>query len=181
MDSRAVMNTLSKLNNADDAVALSMILPLIERAPTIAKRVSQHRPFVNHHALCDTILNELLKLDEEESLRLFRAHSELAPDQPLSMTNASQQEQARLDLTSKHSQHRAYLSTLNGQYQEKFGFPFIVALANHANIESVIQNFEMRLACNRETEIQRAIEEIHAVSTARVEKAFNVNDVNTAK
>ena len=167
------MNTLSKLNNANDDLAVSMISPLIERAPDIAEKVSKYRPFENSHALCDAILSELLKLDEEESLTLFRAHPELAPNKPLSMTSASQKEQGRLDLTSQHNQHRTHLFTLNTQYQEKFGFPFIIALANHANMESVIRSFETRLTSNRDSEIKNAIKQIHDVSSARVHALFN--------
>ncbi|MEO9275160.1 2-oxo-4-hydroxy-4-carboxy-5-ureidoimidazoline decarboxylase [Marinomonas sp. 5E14-1] len=172
------MNTLSKLNDADDDLALSMILPLIERAPIVAKRVSEHRPFADDKALCDAILHELRKLNEEESLALFRAHPELAPNQPHLMTEASQQEQARHGLTSQDSQYREKLSSLNDQYQEKFGFPFIVALACHEDMGSVIQSFEMRLADSREAEVQRAIEQIHAVSSARVQTLSSVGNTN---
>ncbi|ETX11182.1 hypothetical protein MUS1_12340 [Marinomonas ushuaiensis DSM 15871] len=175
------MNTLSKLNNAGDDLAVSMISPLIERAPHIAEKVSKHRPFADSHALCDAILCELLKLNEEESLTLFRAHPELAPNKSLSMTSASQQEQGRFDLTSQHNEHRTHLVTLNAQYQEKFGFPFIVALARHTNMESVIKNFETRLAGNRASEMKNAIEQIHAVSAARIKIFLSIDDTTSPK
>lgn len=172
------MNNLSELNSADDDQAIRLVSPLIERAPNIARQVAQRRPFASPEQLCDAIYSELFKLNEEELLLLFRAHPELAPDNPLSMTDASQLEQGRLDFTSPRNRFREELRALNAQYQEKFGFPFVIALVQHANIESVMKAFEMRLASDRMSEIQRTIEQIYAVSQARVQARFSVNNAN---
>ena len=175
------MNNLSKLNNADDDQAIGLILPLIERAPNIARQVAQHRPFASPEQICEAIYSELFKLSEKELLLLFRAHPELAPDNPLSMTDASQLEQGRLDLMSPRNPFRDKLTALNAQYQAKFGFPFVIALVQHANIESVMKEFEMRLASDRASEISRTIGQIFAVSQARVQALFGLNNANNTQ
>jgi OHCU decarboxylase len=146
--------------------------PLIERAPEIARRVAARRPFMSANDLRQAIRSELLKLSEAERVSLFRAHPELAPENPLSMTSASQSEQGRLSLTSGGNEHRARLGELNALYRAKFGFPFITALVRHVRIDGVLKEFEERLSADRESEIERALSQIAEVSSSRVSAAF---------
>lgn len=166
------MDRLGELNAADDARALALVSPLIERAPHVARKVAQARPFANVEALGLAIRRELLGLDEAERVALFRTHPELAPDDPLSMTRESQGEQGRLDLTSAGNSHRARLAELNAAYRARFGFPFIIALVRHADMASVLAEFERRLAADRAAEIETALEEVATVSLSRLRAAF---------
>jgi len=166
------MDKLSALNQADEDRAVLLLEPLIERAPEIARRVAGHRPFGGTDDIRKAIRSELLCLSEAERVSLFRAHPELAPDNPLSMTRASQAEQGRLSLTSDTNEHRARLDELNAQCRSKFGFPFITALVRHPDMNSVLEEFEARLSADRESEIERALEQISTVSSSRVTAAF---------
>lgn len=166
------MDKLSEFNHADEDQAVALLEPLIERAPQIARRVVGRRPFTSPDDLRHAIRSELLDLNEEERVRLFRAHPELAPENPLSMTNASQAEQGRLYLTSGTNEYRARLGELNARYRAKFGFPFITALVRHQDMDSVLEEFETRLAADRASEIEQTIDQISAVSSSRVSAAF---------
>ncbi len=166
------MDKLSELNCADEERAISLLEPIIERAPEIAKRVARNRPFKSTDDLRQSIRSELLHLSEEERVQLFRAHPELAPENPLSMTPASQTEQGRLNLTSDKNEFRERLTELNARYHGKFGFPFITALVCHDDMESVLSEFETRLSADREVEIEQALDQIAAVSSSRVCQAF---------
>ncbi|SDD52173.1 2-oxo-4-hydroxy-4-carboxy-5-ureidoimidazoline decarboxylase [Ruegeria marina] len=166
------MATLDDLNRADDQTAFGYVSPLIERAPDIARRVAARRPFANLEALSSAIQDELSNLNEAESIALFREHPELAPENPLSMTAESQNEQGRMDLTCLQSEYRETLASMNSEYQKKFGFPFITALVRHPNMESVLDEFRDRLNAERDAEIRSAIEQVAAVSAARVRKTF---------
>ena len=169
------MNRLSELNSANEEQAVTMVTPLIERAPEIARRVAGRRPFQSSGQLCSAIRSELLKLSEDEQIVLFRAHPELAPENPLAMTGESQSEQGRLDLTSDENEHRTRLDKLNAAYRDKFGFPFVTALVRHPNIESVLTEFEQRLSGDRMSEIQQAIEQIVVVCSSRVQASFGAD------
>lgn len=175
------MDKLNELNRADDDRAVSLLEPLIERAPEIATRVAGHRPFRSADDLRRAIRGELVNLDEAARLRLFRAHPELAPENPLVMTGASQSEQGRLQLTRGRNKYRARLDDLNARYRAKFGFPFITALVRHADMESVLAEFEARLASDRRSEIERTIDQISAVSAARVSAAFGDEDAEETR
>lgn len=166
------MDRLAELNSADEDRAVAILEPLIERAPRIARRVARHRPFPNTEGLCEAIRTELRELDENDKIQLFRAHPELAPENPLSMTHSSQSEQGRLNLTSSLSKYQARLADLNARYSARFGFPFITALVLHKDIDSVLTEFESRLQSSRDQEIQQAVAQICQVSSSRVAKAF---------
>ncbi len=170
------MSRLKELNCADEEHAITLVAPLIERAPEIAKRVARRRPFHRPDDLLQVIRSELQGLGETERIDLFRAHPELAPENPLAMTSESQSEQGRLNLTSEESEYRTRLLDLNARYREKFGFPFITALVRHRNISSVLSEFEVRLANDRKSEIQQAIEQIALVSSSRVQASFGSSE-----
>lgn len=163
------MDKLEELNCADEERAILMLEPLIERAPTIARDVARRRPFVSADDLRQAIRRELLDLNEEERVRLFQAHPELAPMNPLSMTSESQTEQGRLNLTADTNKFKARLDQLNERYRDKFGFPFVIALVRHQDMSSVFTEFETRLSADRETEIEQALEQVATVSSSRVD------------
>jgi 2-oxo-4-hydroxy-4-carboxy-5-ureidoimidazoline decarboxylase len=172
------VSRLGELNRADEERAVVIIEPLIERAPVIAQRVARHRPFISSDDLRKAIRSELLGLNKEERVRLFRAHLELAPMNPLSMTGASQSEQGRLNLNSDKNEYRARLDELNTRYRDKFGFPFITALVRHKDMDSVLSEFEMRLAADLESEIERALEQVATVSSSRVKTVFECSGLD---
>jgi OHCU decarboxylase len=166
------MDKFAELNRADEEQAVLLLAPLIERAPMIARRVAKRRPFKTIDDIQKAIRRELLGLNEEERVLLFRAHPELAPTNPLSMTSASQSEQGRLSLTSGTNNFRAQLDELNARYRSKFGFPFITALVRHKGMDSVLAEFETRLSADRESEIEQALEQVAIVSSSRVQAVF---------
>lgn len=170
------MDKLEEINRADTDRAILVLLPFIERAPLIAQRVAVLRPFDSAEALGNAIRDELFGLNEEERLQLFRAHPELAPVNPLSMTEESQSEQGRLNLTSKDSEFKMRLDELNSRYRDKFGFPFITALVRHKNMESVFAEFETRLESDYRSELDLALEQVAAVSLSRVRTALDDGD-----
>ncbi len=174
------MEGLSELNCAGEERAVALIAPLIERAPEIARRVARRRPFQSPDDLIHAIRSELLLLGEAERIDLFRAHPELAPENPLAMTRESQSEQWRLNLTLRENEYRARLSDLNTRYREKYGFPFITALVRHPDIDSVLTEFEARLTSDRKSEIQQAIDQIAIVSSSRVRASFGSRDTRTS-
>ncbi|OED49010.1 OHCU decarboxylase [Rhodobacteraceae bacterium (ex Bugula neritina AB1)] len=169
------MASLHDLNTGDVNSVVRLLEPLIERAPYIAAKVADKRPFLSCEDLIEAIGHELHHLDLEQKIALFQAHPELAPDNPLTMTKASQGEQGRLGLTDETSSFKQQLDTLNAQYTKTHGFPFITALVRHQNMESVLQEFKARLQETTEAETRRALIEIATVSSERVRRTFDAS------
>ena len=174
------MNGLEEINRASDDHAVVLLTPLIERAPHIARRVARRRPFSNVGHLCCAIRAELIALNETARVALFRSHPQLAPRNPLTMTQESQAEQARLRLTAEDNAFQSRLAAMNARYAEKFGFPFITALARHRDMASVMAEFEARMSADRDSEIDAAIEQIAAVSASRAAAALGLREAESS-
>ncbi|MEP4380222.1 MAG: 2-oxo-4-hydroxy-4-carboxy-5-ureidoimidazoline decarboxylase [Alphaproteobacteria bacterium] len=163
---------LEELNSADDERAVALVGPLIERAPEIAAAVARLRPFDSKDDLVQGIRDELRKLNATARVELFNAHPELAPENPLAMTDMSQAEQGRMDLTGDDNAYRARITDLNTRYRAKFAFPFITALVRHSDMESVLTEFEGRLANDHQEELENALEQVIMVSASRARALF---------
>ncbi|WP_159086965.1 2-oxo-4-hydroxy-4-carboxy-5-ureidoimidazoline decarboxylase [Loktanella sp. Alg231-35] len=166
------MTSIAQIDISDDKTAQAYILPLIERSPDIAERVAAQRPFRTATKLAAVIQKELVRLGDDETIQLFCAHPELAPDNPSAMTAESQSEQGRLNLTDSVGDERNRISELNVSYREKFGFPFITAVFRHEDMASVLAEFEDRLTGDKSTEIKTALDHIIAIMRSRVENSF---------
>ena len=86
------------------------------------------------------------------------------------MTDASTGEQGRLGLNALTRAELDRVGDINGRYREKFGFPVIVALARHADRDSVIAEMERRIANDPDTEIANALEQIGHIVRGRLER-----------
>jgi len=84
------------------------------------------------------------------------------------MTQASQDEQARLSLGQPPAALRAELAALNQRYRDRHGFPFIIALHAAADLETVLARFRESLERDTAAETTRALGEVASVARARL-------------
>ena len=168
---------IGALNRAEDAQALEMLNPVIERSPWLAKRILAQRPFPDSATLAAALQQIILGLSDAEQLLLLRAHPELAPRAPGSMTDASRREQGRLSLARPEPARAHQLAALNRAYAARFGFPFIIALHALSDMDSVIAQFEGRLQNTPTDERARALAEVVSVVHARLAR---VSDTGSA-
>lgn len=159
---------IDALNRGALAETARLLEPILERSPWLAQRVAAARPFADLHDLAARIETEIGALSGEDRLRLLRAHPELAPNAPLQMTQASQDEQARLSLGQPPADLRAELTELNRRYRDRHGFPFIIALHAAADLETVLARFRDSLDRDTDAEIARALGEVVSVARARL-------------
>ncbi|MBW8812748.1 MAG: 2-oxo-4-hydroxy-4-carboxy-5-ureidoimidazoline decarboxylase [Caulobacterales bacterium] len=101
----------------------------------------------------------------EMKLALIRAHPELAGR--ARMADASVREQAGAGLDQCSPQEFAAFQRLNGAYNARFGFPFIVAVKGMSRAD-ILAAFEARLANDPETEFEAAMEQIHRIAGFRL-------------
>ena len=106
---------------------------------------------------------------EDRQLALLRAHPDLggraAVRGELTAESTAEQKGAGLDQCSP--EEFTELQTLNTAYQEKFGFPFIIAVRG-LNRADILENFRRRLAHSRTQEFQTALEEVHKIALLRL-------------
>lgn len=152
---------------------------IIERSDWLAARAVTARPFADAAALALWLEGEVTGLPRQDAIFLLRAHPDLAPAAPTEMTRASQREQARLQLLDPTPELAGTLTRLNAAYRDKHGFPFIIALHAHPDMDAVLAQFESRLAADTNQELSRALAEVVSVMKARLARL--TGDTNGAQ
>ncbi|MDP1729716.1 MAG: allantoinase PuuE [Devosia sp.] len=107
--------------------------------------------------------------DEEERLGVLQAHPNLAGKlaEAERLTDASAEEQASAGLDALTDAERQRFTELNDSYQEKFGFPFIIAVRDHAK-SAILKAFEKRLDSDRDTEFATACRQVERIAELRL-------------
>jgi OHCU decarboxylase len=108
--------------------------------------------------------------DDDSKLALIRAHPDLAGRAAVAgdLTAASRSEQAGAGLDRCSPEEFRRFHELNDAYKEKFGFPFILAVAGKTR-QDILAAFEARLGNDRETEFRTALAEIDKIARLRLE------------
>ncbi|MDB5433178.1 MAG: hypothetical protein JWP35_4294 [Caulobacter sp.] len=105
----------------------------------------------------------------EQRLALIRAHPELAGRAAIAgdMAEASKKEQSGAGLDQCTPDEFADFQRLNGAYNARFGFPFIIAVKGHDRA-SILSEFRRRLDNDPQTEFDTAIDQIHRIAGFRL-------------
>jgi len=106
----------------------------------------------------------------ERQLALIRAHPDLAGKAQIAgeLTAESTTEQARAGLDQCSAEEYERFQSLNSDYHEKFGFPFVMAVRDSSRAE-ILAAFESRLSNDQGTEFETALAEIHKIARLRLE------------
>ena len=120
------------------------------------------------HQILSAVVNAASK---DEKLALLRAHPDLADRLAITenMTQASLSEQASADLTNCSSQESDLFQTLNTQYKQKFGFPFILAVRGYNRAE-ILEIFKKRRHNDTNAEFATALEQVHLIAYLRLKE-----------
>jgi N-carbamoyl-L-amino-acid hydrolase len=103
---------------------------IYEHSPWVAEATWPKRPFASLAALKHALAQVVREAPPQAQLALIRAHPELAGKAMVarSLTAESANEQGTAGLTHCSAQEFETLQRLNAAYNEKFGFPFILAV-----------------------------------------------------
>ncbi|MGB3309892.1 MAG: 2-oxo-4-hydroxy-4-carboxy-5-ureidoimidazoline decarboxylase [Nodosilinea sp.] len=158
--------TLNQLNamTKDDFVAA--IGSAFEDTPSIMAQVWPQRPFGSLIDLHQRLVKIVQAMTAEDKLALIKAHPDLGTR--VAMTEASVAEQSRARLSNLSPEEYHQFQTLNQQYKDKFGFPFILAVAGHTKT-SILENFTNRLCNSTDAEIATALQEIEKIALFRLD------------
>jgi OHCU decarboxylase len=168
MNGRLVFPALDALDRPAFVAALGDVF---EHSPWVAEQSWERRPFGSVAALHRAMVAVMRGAGRERQLALIRAHPELggAAAQRGGVTAASRREQASAGLGDAGADALAELRRLNEQYQQKFGFPFVLAVARRSKPE-ILAIFKERLGHAPEEEFARALDEIARIAELRLEK-----------
>lgn len=157
--------SLDQLNQMSAAEFVQALGPAFEETPTIAAQVWPQRPFASVDELHQRMVAMVRAMTPAEQLALIKAHPDLG--KRAAMAEASVAEQSQAGLTSLSPEEFERFQSLNQQYQDAFGFPFILAVAGHTKA-SILENFAQRLTHTPEVEMARALAEIEQIARLRL-------------
>jgi len=160
---------LENLNRMDESTFVSAFGAVYEHSPWVAQEAWQHRPFLSLDALHSVMDSVVLEAGHLRQLNLIKAHPELAGRLAYSgqLTAESRSEQGQAGLTSLSKNLTIRMLELNGAYQQKFGFPFIICVRLN-NVATILAAMEERLQNSRETEFETALHEISKIAKLRL-------------
>ncbi|MGE0098450.1 MAG: 2-oxo-4-hydroxy-4-carboxy-5-ureidoimidazoline decarboxylase [Hydrogenophaga sp.] len=159
----------------DETAFRALLGPVVEHSPWVAQRAWSAHPFADHEQLYRAMAGVILAASEGEQRALLCSHPELAGREARAgtMTADSQSEQGRLGLLALDAPTVQRIETLNSQYRERFGFPFIAALRLHATLASVLQDFDERLRHDGAAERSEALRQVCEVMRGRLNQAVS--------
>jgi len=161
--------TLQELNVLNESEFVTLIGPIFEASPWIAKRTWPNRPFHDLDSLHGSLGQSMHKAKKEEKLALIRAHPDLAgrAARQGSLTPESTAEQAGAGLDQLTDEEIASFSLMNQEYRARFGFPFVVCVGEHTK-ESILTSFAARLENTKERETETALAEVCKIARLRL-------------
>lgn len=164
---KLTLETLSNMSQADFVATLGDVF---EHSPWVAERAWTSRPFDSIDALHATMVAAVDAASKEEQTALIRAHPELAGKEAKAgtLTRASTGEQKGAGLDQCTAEELARLHGLNAAYQERFGFPFIIAVKGR-NRHQIMDAVEERLANDMDTEFRTCLDQIAQIGRFRLD------------
>lgn len=161
--------SLAKLNTCTVEEFTDLLGDVFENASFLVRRAAGARPFADLSALHQAMMLQVDALPEAEVVAFLSGHPELAGAEARegTMTAHSTAEQGRLNLGGLPDDEAERWRALNERYRLRFGFPFIVRIAEHDYV-SLQNTFMQRLTNDRDQELRLALSEIAKISRHRL-------------
>ena len=167
--------TVMQLSQMDQAAFVAALEGIFEHSPWVAEHAWVRRPFANREALLGTVVGAMQAAPRNAQLALIRAHPELAGKAAVrgELTAESTREQAGAGLAACSPEEFELIQALNGAYNAKFGFPFIIAVRGLGRAD-IIAAMERRLGHDPEAEFAEALRQIARIAALRLEERVAV-------
>jgi allantoate deiminase/N-carbamoyl-L-amino-acid hydrolase len=168
------MIALDRLNALPAAEFAAALAGIFEHSAWVAERAAPRRPFTStldlHAALCAVVA----EATADAQLALIRAHPQLAGRAAVrgALTAESSREQQGAGLDACSPEEFKRLHELNDVYNDKFGFPFILAVRG-LDRASIIAAFAQRIDNEAGSERRVALEQIGRIAAFRLAAAVS--------
>ncbi len=159
--------TLAQINSLGREQFVQKLGGIYEHSPWVAESVWPKQPFHSRDALRESMRAAVENSGRDSRLALLLAHPDLGTRARIGEVSAREQKGAGLDQLSEDEDE--ILLTLNRQYRDKFGFPFIYAV-HGSDRNDVLIAFGIRLTSDVEDEFAQALFEVHRIAAFRLEE-----------
>ncbi len=142
-------------------------LNLFENAGPLLERLRSEQPFATCAALLQRAREIVNELSEAEQIAVINAHPRIG-ERPDKVSSLSFREQG-YDRDTTPPEVFLRLANLNEEYEQKFGFRFVV-FVNRRPKEAIVPVLEARLRGSRDDERRTALREILAIAEDRLKR-----------
>jgi 2-oxo-4-hydroxy-4-carboxy-5-ureidoimidazoline decarboxylase len=157
--------SIDELNSLDLDDFVTALGHVFESTPSLAVVAWRERPFADRAAVVRAFMAAADDLDEEGVLVLLRSHPELAATGPLTIESTDEQRSA--GLSDLDDEMRSRIRRANDRYQDRFGFPFIVAVRGLGPAEIALALAE-RLGHDEVQERAIALAQVKRIAELRI-------------
>ena len=169
------MNPILRAWNAADREAATSTLLSCCAAERWALALEAQRPFASEDVLFAFSDRVWETMQVDDWMQAFRAHPRIGErkmhDATAQSKQWSNQEQSAVD--QAHAEILAELTAGNRQYEEQFGFTYIVC-ATGKSAEEMLQILLRRLSSDRDAELREAAEQQRQITQIRLRKWLQV-------
>ncbi|GGP24084.1 2-oxo-4-hydroxy-4-carboxy-5-ureidoimidazoline decarboxylase [Silvimonas iriomotensis] len=165
----ATLYTLAGLSTFSQPEFVAALGDLYEHSPWVAADAWQARPFTSVAALQTALSQSMRAAGADQQLALIRAHPELVGRAAVrgELTQDSRSEQAGAGLDQCSAEEFAQIQLLNAAWQQKFGFPFVIAVRG-LDRATIIARMQERLAHDAPAEMAEALNQIDRIAALRL-------------
>ncbi len=162
-------HSLDSLNRASKQFFIRQLAGIYEHSSWVAECAADKRAFVDLPTLHLAMSQCVQAASRQQQLQLICAHPQLAGRAALrgELTAHSRQEQSGAGLDQCNEEEFAAINSLNQQYQDRFGFPFIIAVKTHTRA-SIIDAMRSRLGHSVQVEFEEALKQIDLIAWHRL-------------
>jgi len=157
--------SVAEINALDRDAFVARFGAVYEHSPWVAEEAWARRPFADRQALAIAMQEIVLGAGCERQLELLRAHPKLGTR--LALSGFSKSEQSGAGITAAAAAERAELQSLNARYEERFGFPFILAVKGAA-VPEIIASCRRRVASDPGAEFEEALRQVFRIAGFRL-------------
>lgn len=158
--------SISEVNQMDKSDFVQSFGSVFEETPKVAEQAWAAMPFqdvADLHQKMVTVVEQ--GMTSHEKLTLIQSHPELGANGK--MAAASVQEQAGAGFNQAKAEVHQQIQQLNAVYQEKFGFPFVMAVKGQT-LDNIIAALKDRIDQTKEEEMARSLAEIYKIARFRL-------------
>ena len=140
-----------------------------------ASAMTSARPFADNAELFAEADDVWWSLSPEDWLEAFRAHPKIGEQKAAAVQTEQAQTwsaQEQSGVANASLQTKDELARLNREYEDRFGFIFIVCASGKSSDE-MLSILKSRICNDRETELRIAAEEQGKITRLRLEKLLN--------
>ena len=164
------INSIDQINELTKNDFIDIFGNVFEKTYWIANKTFNTKPFKNFDELFSIIMQNYENSSEEEYLKIFNEHPELAVEKELTENSQNEQNSASLNRCSNEEFNE--FKNLNIEYRKKFGFPFIIAVKGK-NKDEILNNFRKRIKNEISKEFNEAKRQVKRIASLRLGEIIN--------